>query len=207
MTLRIVGAGLGRTGTHSLKLALERLLGGPCYHMVEVIERHQEHVALWTQAAQGQAVDWERLMEGYVAAVDWPAAAFWQELATTYPDAAVLLSVRDPDAWWRSMSQTILALADRDGHASGEPTTDWPWVLFGARFCERWDDETAAKQAYLEHNQRVRDTVPAPRLVEWRPGDGWESICTALGLPVPDEPFPHVNTTDEFRSFVRLNAS
>src|SRR5512139_2619631 len=106
MGLRIVGAGLGRTGTLSLKLALEKLLGAPCYHMLEVFA-HPEHIAVWHTAAQGRPTDWPALFRGYAATVDWPGASFYRELMDAYPDAIVLLSTRDPDSWWRSASATI----------------------------------------------------------------------------------------------------
>src|SRR5438132_13248585 len=105
VTVRIVGAGLGRTGTMSLKIALERLLGAPCYHMIEVFE-HPEHVPVWHAAVRGEPVDWDALFAGYVAAVDWPVAAFWREISAANPDAVVLLSVRDAAAWWQSADQT-----------------------------------------------------------------------------------------------------
>src|SRR5262245_3217336 len=101
MSLRVVGAGLGRTGTMSLKIALERLLGAPCYHMIEVFQ-HPEHVAFWHEAALGRMPDWDQLFAGYAAAVDWPSAAFWPELMEAYPDALVVLSVRDTQSWWQS---------------------------------------------------------------------------------------------------------
>ena len=107
MTLRVVGAGLGRTGTHSLKLALEPLLGGPSYHMIEVFG-HVEHIPMWRDAALNKPVDWDTVFDGYVATVDWPGASVWEQIAAKYPDAIVLLSVRDSaDAWWKSASNTI----------------------------------------------------------------------------------------------------
>src|SRR6266566_10081202 len=99
MTLRVIGAGMGRTGTMSLKLALERLLGGPCYHMVEVFPR-PAHFGLWTAAGRGKPTDWHALFDGFVAAVDWPAAAFWKEIADAFPEAIILLSTRDSESWW-----------------------------------------------------------------------------------------------------------
>src|SRR5258708_3902275 len=107
MTLRIVGAGLGRTGTHSLKIALEQLLGAPCYHMVEVFA-HPEHVPIWTAAIKREPVDWPVLFDGYVATVDWPGGAAWREISEAYPEAKVLLSTRrSADEWWTSASKTI----------------------------------------------------------------------------------------------------
>src|SRR4051812_43170520 len=107
MTLKVVGAGIGRTGTHSLKIALERLLGAPCYHMVEVFERPAD-VARWQDAADRRPVDWHALMDGFAAAVDWPASACWEDLAEAFPDAVILLSVRDSaEQWWTSASRTI----------------------------------------------------------------------------------------------------
>lgn len=193
MSLRVVGAGVGRTGTLSLKRALERLLGAPCYHMMEVFER-PEHVAQWTAACRGEAVDWDALLEGYAAAVDWPASAFWPELAAHFPEAVVLLSHRDAAAWWKSANATIFPTSRK---------AEGPWremldCVFRERFTLRLDDEQACREAFEAHNERVRAAGLGPRLVEWQPGDGWGPLCRALDLPVPDEPFPHSNSTEEF---------
>lgn len=205
MPLEIVGAGLGRTGTNSLKVALEQLLGAPCYHMIEVFGRPDD-VAVWRRAIDGTPADWDALFTGYRAAVDWPVAAFWREIAAAYPAAPVLLSTRDPDAWWRSASSTIFEI-------SREPATEEPFAsqlrmtmdMLSRRFTPEWRDEDGAKDAYVRHNETVRAEVPAARLVEWRPGDGWEPLCTALAVPVPDEEFPHVNSTEDFRTMAGLD--
>lgn len=193
--MRVVGAGLGRTGTLSLKVALERLLGGPCYHMAEVFA-NPEHVATWHDAARGRMPDWRAVLSGYRAAVDWPAAAFWPELAAAFPDALVLLSVRDADSWWRSASETIFQVSRG---------ADGPWramidEVFAARFTAAIDDRDAAVAAFERHNEAVRRAVPAERLLVWRASAGWTPLCAALGVPVPDEPFPRVNTSEEFQA-------
>jgi hypothetical protein len=202
-----VGAGLGRTGTHSLQLALQQLLDTPCYHMVEVVG-HAEHVPVWQQANDGDPVDWDALFEGYGSAVDWPVAAFWRELAEHYDDAVVLLSERDgADGWWRSANATIFEVSaqPRPDDAVFGPNYDMVQRLFSERFTPGWQDEATAKAAYEAHNQLVRATIPPDRLVVWRPGDGWSPICDALGVPVPREPFPHVNTTSDFRQLAGLD--
>jgi hypothetical protein len=206
MTLEVVGAGLGRTGTNSLKLALERLLDGPCYHMVEVFGR-PEHIPAWRAAVDGDLPDWDELFAGYRSAVDWPVAAFWRELADAYPDAPVLLSVRDVDGWWKSANDTIFTLAHRE-LPEEEPFASqvrMAIAMLDQRFTPGWRDEAPAKAAYLRHNEAVRAAVPGDRLVEWRPGDGWEPLCSMLGVAVPDEPFPHVNTTEDFRAMAGLD--
>jgi hypothetical protein len=197
MPLRVIGAGLGRTGTMSLKLALERLLGGRCYHMVEVFQ-NPPHFGVWTNAFRGAVPDWDALFEGYVAEVDWPAAAFWSELAAKYPEAIILLSTRDSAGWWKSASATIF---DRV-RANPPPAMKEMREAMLGRFTPDITDREQAIAAYERHNANVRATAPRERLVEWRPGDGWAPLCTALKLPVPAEPFPHVNTTDEFRARV-----
>jgi hypothetical protein len=203
----VVGAGLGRTGTVSLKLALERLLGAPCYHMTEVFG-HLDHVPSWHSAVRGEPVDWEALLGGYRAAVDWPAAAFWRELLEAHPGAIVLLSVRDdPETWWRSADRTVFAAMRRPPPPELEAWFAMVSDLWRTRMGEGWDDPEVAMDAYQRHNDEVRETVPADRLVEWRPGDGWEPLCTALGVAVPDEPFPHENTTADFRAMARLDAA
>lgn len=203
MTLRVVGAGVGRTGTNSLKEALGVLLGAPCYHMSEVFE-HPEHVEVWHDALLGTTVDWDRLFAGYAAAVDWPAAALWRELAAAYPDAIVLLSVRDPDDWWRSASSTIFAATDRDMPPELAEWRSMIDVMFDG-FTPSWRDEHAAKAAFVHHNDQVRAAIAPERLVEWRPEDGWDPLCAALGVAVPDVPFPHTNTTADFRAMAGLD--
>jgi sulfotransferase family protein len=203
MALRIVGAGVGRTGTHSLKIALERLLGGPCHHMVELF-LHREQIPVWHCAVAGDYPDWHDFLAGYVAAVDWPACAFWRELAEAFPDAPVLLSVRDPESWYRSAHHTIFLPLGAQKPRGEDPWLDMVHDLFRTRFCDRFDDRVAMIAAYERHNAEVRRTIPARRLVEWTPSDGWEPLCAALGVAVPDEPFPVTNTTNEFRGRLGL---
>jgi hypothetical protein len=200
--LRLVGAGLGRTGTASLKEALERLLGAPCYHMKEVFD-HLDHVPLWHAAIRGEDIDWTRILGDYAAIVDWPGAACWRSIAAANPDALVLLSTRaDAETWYRSATATILADVPDEVKAAQPqlaPFGDMVGDMFAA-FDPDWRDRDAALAAYERHNAAVRAEVPPDRLVEWQPGDGWAPLATALGLPVPDEPFPHTNTTEEFRA-------
>jgi hypothetical protein len=203
MTLRVVGAGLGRTGTASLQQALERLLGGRCYHMLEVMQ-NPEHGAFWLRAVRDEPVDFNDVLAGYRAAVDWPVCAFWRELASANPDALVLLSTRDsPERWWTSMEATIVP-AVKSGPGSPDPAVvrhrAMVSELFERRFSTGWDDPAEAMAAYERHNEEVRRSVDPARLVEWRPGDGWKPICDALGVPEPDTPFPHENTTADFRA-------
>jgi hypothetical protein len=193
MTLRVVGAGLGRTGTLSLKVALEKLLGAPCYHMVEVFA-HPEHVGAWHAAARGDMPDWHQLLRGYAAAVDWPASAFWPEIGAAFPDAIVLLSTRDPDAWWKSASTTIFP-ATRQAQGPWRAMVD---AMFASRFTAALDDRDACIAAFERHNTDARRRIAPSRLLEWTASQGWEPLCKALGVPVPDEPFPRVNTSEEF---------
>jgi len=199
MALKVVGAGLGRTGTHSLKLALQTLLGAPCYYMVEVFE-HPEHVPVWHAAAKGEKVDWKALMSGYAAAVDWPASAFWPELSAANPDALVLLSVRDPEKWWQSTQNTIFNAINNSRQAEMKEWFDMVVAMFEARFTTDLHNRDACVPAYERHNADVIARVPADRLLVWTATDGWEPICNALGLPIPAEPFPLTNTTEEFQA-------
>jgi hypothetical protein len=208
MTLRVVGAGLGRTGTTSLKVALERLLGGPCYHMFEVFPR-PEVIPKWQEAAEGAPFDGTALMADFDACVDWPAAAFWRELAAKNPDAPVVLSTRSSaQAWWESADETIFAVMRR-GAPPDEPVLQAQLRMIRSvlenRFTPDWSDAAAAQRAYDEHNAAVRAAIPSARLVEWQPGDGWEPLAAALGVAIPDEPFPHANNKEEFRAMVGLD--
>ena len=205
MALRVVGAGLGRTGTHSLKLALEQLLGARCYDMVEVFGRPAD-VEVWQRALDGEQVDWDTIFAEYGATVDWPGAALWRELGAVYPDALVLLSVRAPADWWASADRTIFEIARR---GPGDDPTGAAWYRMATTMLDQFtrdlDDEATTTGAYLRHNDAVRAAVPSARLLEWHPGDGWEPICAALDLPVPDASFPHVNSTAEFRALAGLD--
>ena len=204
MALRVVGAGFGRTGTHSLKIALEKLLGTPCYHMIEVF-KHPEHVRVWHDAALGRPVDWNALFAGYSAAVDWPSSAYWPEQMNAFPDAIVLLSVRDPESWWQSGRETIL----RD-HDNPMATPEWK-VMVQAMFAKYWNgaafDRDTSIAAFKANTDRVLREVPKERLLVWQASDGWEPICNALDVPVPNEPFPRVNTREEWRARAAASAA
>lgn len=200
--LRVVGAGVGRTGSHSLKLALEQLLGGTCHHMVEVFG-HPEEVPVWIDAIDGRPVDWDALMQDYKAQVDWPGASFWPELSAANPDALVILSVRDPDAWFTSCTNTIFG-GMRQMLEQGDAWMAAILRLFAERFDDRVDDRDAMVAAFERHNEAVREGVPRQRLLEWTTADGWDPICDRLGLPIPDAPFPVTNTTAEFREMLGL---
>jgi hypothetical protein len=212
MALRVVGAGVGRTGTLSLKTALERLLGGRCYHMLETFDRPDD-LPVWEAAVNGTQPDWPAFLSDFDATVDWPASAFWPEMAEAFPDAIVLLSTRSStDAWWNSAHNTIFDVMrgerpPADG-AIGEvhrAQASMVHAMFEVRFTKDVQDEAAAKAAYEAHNAAVRAGVDRARLVDWQPGDGWEPICAALDLPVPAEPFPHANSTADFRAMIGLD--
>lgn len=195
-----MGAGLGRTGTTSLKAALEQLLGGPCYHMIEVFG-HPEHVPRWqAAAADPRSADWDGLFEGYAATVDWPACSFWPELTDRWPDALVLLSTRaDADEWFRSTQNTIFGqFPDSADPAEVPEHLRWMVDVLGSRFTADLHDRDACVAAYEAHNDAVREATAPARLLEWSPGDGWGPLCARLGVPVPEEPFPHLNTSEEW---------
>jgi hypothetical protein len=204
VSLRVVGAGLGRTGTASLRQALELLLAGRCYHMLEVME-NLEHDLFWRAAIRGEeGADVNGFLGPYTAAVDWPACAFWHELADANPEAVILLSTRDSaEQWWASMERTIVPIVKRRLETEdpklrrhGEVVSE----LLERRFCRHWDQPEEAMAAYERHNAEVRGRADPSRLLEWRPGDGWDPICGALGLPLPAEPFPHENTSAAFQA-------
>jgi len=174
--------------------------------MFEVRERPEDPDA-WGDAYEGRLPEWSRFLEGYRATVDWPAAPFWSEIGSAFPDALILLSVRDADAWWKSVSSTIFPAMATAYFVPDVPDDGWTWMARGmmTALSSNWQDEASAKAAYLAHNEEVRTTVPADRFLEWRPEDGWEPICSALLLDVPDQPFPHTNTTAQARAQLGLD--
>ncbi|WP_163510830.1 sulfotransferase family protein [Fodinicola acaciae] len=213
--LKVIGAGFGRTGTLSLKTALETLGFGPCYHMVEVID-NLDRIDDWTAAMAGEP-DWDRTFAGYQATVDWPGCTYWRELADRYPRAKVLLSVRDPEKWYDSVANTIYyvsklamnpetmppAMRER---LAGLPRDDRrklvDELIWQRTFGGRFEDRAYAISVFEQHNQAVRDAIPADRLLEYQVGEGWQRLCDFLGAPVPDEDFPRVNDGASFREMV-----
>ena len=203
MALQVIGAGFGRTGTLSLKLALEALGFGPCYHMLEVI-RKPEHAAIWQRATRGEAVDWDALFADYQSGVDWPLCAFWEPLAAHYPNARVILSERDPESWFRSACDTIFQVLDKapagDDASQGSMARE---LICERTFGGRHHDRDHAIAVYEAHRQRVLDGVPPQRLLRFRAADGWPPLCEFLGVPVPEIPYPRVNSTEEFGQLLR----
>jgi hypothetical protein len=204
--LRVIGAGLGRTGTLSMKAALERIGYGPCHHMIDILTA-PERAGRWLEPTH----DWDAIFDGYRATVDWPAAAFWRELADRYPDAKVVLTVRDADRWYDSVMHTIHPVMMQG------PPTDAPAILhrfhamvhaliFQRTFGGRLADRAHATRVFAEHNRAVVDAIPPSRLLVHRAGDGWEPLCRFLGVPVPDQDFPHLNDTAWYRSRTGLPA-
>ncbi len=206
MTIQLIGVGLGRTGTLSLKIALEQLLGGTCHHMVEV-GAHPEQIPVWHAAFLGDEPDWATFLAPYAAIVDYPGAAVWRELTSAFPAAPVLLSTRESaEVWWESANATIFESTRRGPRdEAGRERSEMARAMFEHRFSPQWGERDPSIAAYEAHNRAVRDTIPASRLFEYRPGDGWTPLCAALGLAEPDVPFPRTNSTGEFRELAGLD--
>jgi len=196
MALSLIGAGFGRTGTLSLKHALE-MLGLRCHHMIEVF-RSPGDVEKWLNAAEEGDADWEDLLAGYDATVDWPCCHFYRQLAEAYPDAKFLLSVRDPLSWYQSMSATTLrVIRERMKTAPDSRNLGMELVVKGA-FNGNIDDPDHAVRIFEQHVEEVRAAIEPERLLVYEVTQGWAPLCEFLDLPVPDEPFPRVNSRDEF---------
>lgn len=204
MTLKVIGAGFGRTGTHSLKNAIEQLGFGPCHHMYEV-RRSPEQIAAWSNIVRGSAPDWDGLFDGYVSQVDWPGSHYWQDLAAHFPDAKVILTTRNAEAWYASICKTILLSStigrtqdpDVEGRAGSELIYQLALQnIFGGRL----NDKEFALQVYAKHQQNVINSLPAERLLVFDVQEGWAPLCDFLDVDRPENPFPFGNTTEEFRS-------
>ena len=214
--MKVIGAGFGRTGPASLKAALETLGFGPCYHMMEVFA-NPEHANLWRAAWRGEPVQWDGILGGYEAAVDWPACTFYAELMERYPDAKVILSVREPVRWYESTRSTIYELGRI---STGSPLSRLSFALlslflFGTfktgqgpmtedivwrgTFDGRFEDKSHAIEVFNRHNEEVRRRVPQDRLLVYEVKEGWEPLCGFLGVEEPDTPFPHLNDAAEMR--------
>ena len=206
MPLEVIGAGMGRTGTTSLKLALEQLGFGPCHHMIELIADPSSW-AFWTRAYAGEPVDWDEGFKGYRSCTDDPSAMFYDRIADYYPRAKVILTERDPERWWQSVKSTALsdeqAALLENGPAAMQPLADMVTAM-------GWDPRLPGKRdrakviAWFErHNAEVRQKIEPGRLLIYQVSDGWGPLCRFLGVPIPETPFPHVNKTDDYLKMLR----
>lgn len=193
MTLSVIGAGFGRTGTESMKLALEQLGLGRCHHMHEVIADEALRDS-WRQVVSGEPANWDQMFDGFGCTVDWPSAYYWRELAAHYPDAKILLTVRSSDSWYKSFSNTILKVIE-----TGDSITGMGPMLVGKKvFSGRAGDRDHAIEVYERNTADVQAAFPPERLLTYNVGDGWEPLCEFLGKEVPDTPFPRTNSTEQF---------
>jgi hypothetical protein len=211
MALQIIGAGLGRTGTESLKKALELLGYGSCYHMFELV-RKPERLRYWEQLGRGEIPDYDALFEGYQATSDFPAAIYYREFMQQYPDAKVVLTVRDADSWFESASRTILrgippfilavlkffARLSKKGKAQIKVNGYAVELVHRQFFGGRTRDREYCKKVFLEWNEEVKRNVPADKLLVFEVKQGWQPLCEFLGVPVPAEPFPRANAGEGF---------
>ena len=199
MTLKIIGAGVGRTGTYSLRSALNELGLGPTHHMEEVIHHMPVQLPLWQAALKGNP-DWEAIYKRYQSAVDWPTAGFLRELAKAYPEAKFILTVRSPESWAESFSQTIYTLLEGKDQA---PAKMQPWMAWGTAVIAKTGfpaglDKAGLAKAFVAHNEAVKALIPAKNLLVYEVKQGWEPLCKFLGVPTPTSEFPRTNGREEF---------
>ncbi len=193
MTLSLIGAGFGRTGTMSAKTALEILGLGPCHHMIEVNNNDAQRI-IWRKIAAEESRDWDTAFQGYRAAVDWPSAFYWRELIDYYPEAKVLLTVRSAESWYESMTQTIFPTIS----AITDTNTIAIELIHKRIFGGVLYDKKHAIAIYNKNIVDVQAALAADRLLTYNVGDGWEPLCSFLGVPIPHQAFPHTNSSDEF---------
>jgi len=208
MTLKIIGAGVGRTGTYSLKSAITRLDLGPCHHMEEVLHHMPVQLPLWQTAVKGSP-DWAAIFDGYQSAVDWPTAGFFGELSKAYPDAKFILTVRSPESWAASFSETIYALLAGKDQA---PPHMQPWLAMASAVIDKTGfpagmSPAALATAFTAHNEAVKAAIPGDNLLVYEVKQGWEPLCAFLGKPVPSEVFPKTNNRVEFWELVKRGSS
>ncbi|MEJ7790051.1 MAG: sulfotransferase family protein [Thermoleophilaceae bacterium] len=210
--MKVIGAGFGRTGTMSQKAALEQLGFGPSFHMIDVARR-PELLPGWQAAADGEVVDWAQLLEGWKSTVDWPACTYWEQISAAFPEAKVLLSVRDPEAWYASCMKSIHASAQAAsrGELEGGSVEVSPeamkminGLIWEGTFKGRFDDKDFAIGIYESHNEDVKSKVEPDNLLVYEVKEGWQPLCDFLQVPVPDGPMPHLNDAASFRAMVGL---
>jgi hypothetical protein len=203
MAINIIGVGVGRTGTFSLRLALNQLGKGPCHHMEEVVKNMDAQLPLWSEAVEGNA-NWSAIYEGYNSAVDWPTAGFYRELVKEYPTAKFILTERSPESWAESFGSTIYTLIEARDKAP-EKMHDWldmvNKVLTKTGFPDGMDKD-ALINGFIAHGKAVREAIPAEQLLVFQVKEGWEPLCNFLDVPVPTEAFPRTNNREEFWELV-----
>lgn len=199
--LEVIGAGFGRTGTHSLGRALEKLGFGPCYTLREV-EKNEGHVELWNHALDGKWIDWKHLFRSYKSSVEWPGAFFFQELVQDFPDAKVILTLREPESWYESASKTIFKGLELSAYnpdlLKREKSSLNRRLILKRTFQERYHEKEFAIDVYRRHNERVAEIIPKERLLQFEIRDGWEPLCKFLQKPIPQESFPWLNERTAF---------
>ncbi len=202
MSIDVIGAGFGRTGTLSFKAALEQLGYAPCWHIEDMVARRPDKPLLaWQALAQGGAMDWKKLLEGYRAVSDMPICMYYRELMAVFPDARVVLTLRDPTAWaksLRALHQHFLTLTSRPEMQTG-PGRIWRDTMEALVWSKLGDvsDDGALTATFTRHTEDVRRNVPASRLLEFDVRQGWAPLCAFLNVPIPATPFPHLNERSE----------
>jgi hypothetical protein len=203
MSLDVIGTGFGRTGTNSLKLALEQLGFGPRHHMWEVFESPDYLLPIWMKAAhEGVTPDWDKTFKDFRSTVDWPTVFYWKELVDYYPNAKVVHTTRTPKSWVESAMNTIfVSMSERNekkGAARDLSTMAWELIVMQT-FDGRIDDFDHVADVFRKHDESVKAYVAPDRLLVYELSEGWEPLCRHLAVPVPQEDFPHTNTTDEYK--------
>jgi len=202
MALDVIGAGFGRTGTLSLKLALEKLGFNKTYHMMEWF-KNPDHLELWEQALSRGSCDWDLLFTGYRASVDWPACSYWRQLADYYPNAKVILSTRDADSWFDSVHQTIFPSSIKAAASEDAFTRRWAQcsnqLVWENTFNGEVENRDKAIACYHAHIETVTNTIESSRLLVFEAAQGWQPLCDFLGCELPQEPYPRVNSSEEFQ--------
>jgi hypothetical protein len=208
--MKVIGAGFGRTGTMSLKVALQQVGFGPCLHMIDLLSGHPEMSDAFREAYDGNETDWKSLLEGWESCVDWPACSFYKQLMEVYPDAPVILNVRDAEGWYKSTYNTIyqaaMVIPQTEEQRNRPASKMLKRIVWEGDLQSKFEDKEAAIEIFNTWNEEVKQNVPADRLLVFNVTEGWEPLCKFLGVSVPDEPFPHKNDTQSFLDMINRGA-
>lgn len=218
MALQVIGTGQGRTGTMSLKLALEELGFNKCYHMYVLIEEHPEDVVYFEKAERGEKVDWDELFKGYLSAVDFPVIRYYKDIVAKYPDAKIIHTTRDFESWFESMTKTIFWAMQPGPGRMLKMMVRLPFssqlrkqlrvlkyngMMVRKVFGNNLKDKAKIKEVFTQYNKEVLETIPKERLLSFDVKSGWEPLCKFLNVPIPSTPFPKVNSSNEFINNVK----
>jgi len=218
MAIKIIGAGFPRTGTMTLKTALEILGFNKTYHYKDLIADSKK-LRFWLELENTGQTDFDALFKGFEATVDFPGYPYYKILLKKYPDAKVILTKRDFEKWYESTYKTIWKSArkpiidrlklfirklfNKNLRAIFKCIKFMRRVYLKDQFNNNFSSKAHAKNIFFKHIEEVITYVPKKQLLVYDVSEGWEPLCHFLEIPIPNQAFPHLNKKEHFHEMVK----